>query len=345
MNQNNQFEMRYSKLTWEAVIKSLLVGLTIAFGVVFVSGIAIWFSGTENLPMILGVLIGGFVSVTAASTAILYFTKFRPTVKSNSRRIDSLGLEERAITMIEYQNDDSVMARLQREDAIAALKKVSNTKIPFSIARALIIPLLIAIPLGSLSTLGAVGVFPSFDDFLEAIEEVEYIEVIYLAEEGGYIEGGDDMQLVLMGENAQTVIAVPEEGYTFEGWDDGFKKQERTDEKIDHPLVLTAIFLPIEEEDDEEQGEHGDNGDQPGEEEGDGDQQGDQPGEQPSDEGDPGDEGGGKYKKENQIIDGETYYREYLEGYKEEIMELLKKKVEDLTEEEKAIIEAYINIV
>ena len=345
MNQNNQFEMRYSKLTWEAILKSLLVGLTIAFGVVFVSGIAIWFSGSENLPLIIGILIGAFLLTAAASTAILYFAKFRPTVKSNSRRIDSLGLEERAITMIEYQNDDSVMARLQREDAMAALKRVSNTKIPLSIARALIIPLLIAIPLGSLSTLGAVGVFPSFDDFLEAIEEVEYIEVIYLAEEGGYIEGGDDMQLVLMGENAQTVIAVPEEGYTFEGWDDGFKKQERTDEKIDHPLVLTAIFLPIEEEDDEEQGEHGDNGDQPGEEEGDGDQQGDQPGEQPSDEGDPGDEGGGKYKKENQIIDGETYYREYLEGYKEEIMELLKKKVEDLTEEEKAIIEAYINIV
>ena len=345
MNQNKQFEMRYSKLTWEAVIKSLLVGLTIAFGVVFVAGIVIWFTGVENLPMILGVLIGGFVFAAAASTAILYLTKFRPTVKSNSRRIDSLGLEERAITMIEYQNDDSVMARLQREDAIAALKKVSNTKIPFSIAKALVIPLLVAIPLGSLSTLGAVGVFPSFDDFLEAIEETEYIEVIYLAEEGGYIEGGDDMQLVLMGENAQTVIAVPEEGYTFEGWDDGHKKQERTDEKIDHPLVLTAIFLPIEEDGDDDGGdEHGENGEAPGEEEGDGDQQGDQPG-KPSDDGEPGDEGGGKYKKENQIIDGETYYREHLERYKDEIMDLLKKRVEDLTEEEKAIIEAYINIV
>lgn len=345
MNQNNQFEMRYSKLTWEAVIKSLLVGLTIALGVVFVSGIVIWFSGTENLPLILGVLIGGFVFAAAASTAILYFTKFRPTVKSNSRRIDSLGLEERAITMIEYQNDDSVMARLQRQDAMAAINEVSNKKIPFSIAKALVIPLLIAIPLGSLSTLGAVGIFPSFDDFLEAIEETEYIEVIYIAEDGGYIEGGEDMQLVLKGENAQTVIAVPEEGYTFEGWDDGFKKQERTDEKIDHPLVLTAIFMPIEEEGDDDGGdEHGENGEQPGEEEGDGEQKGDQPGE-PNENGDPGNEGGGKYKKENQIIDGETYYREYLEGYKEEIMELLKKRVEELTEEEKAIIEAYINIV
>ena len=345
MNQNNQFEMRYSKLTWEAIIKSLLVGLTIALGVVFVSGIVIWFTGSNDLPMILGVLIGGFLFATAAATAILYFTKFRPTVKSNSRRIDSLGLEERAITMIEYQNDDSVMARLQRQDAIAALNRVSNTKIPFSIARALVIPLLVSIPVTALSVLGATGVLPTFEDFLDAIEEVEYIEVIYLAEEGGYIEGGDDMQLVLMGENAQTVIAVPEEGYTFEGWDDGYKKQERTDEKIDHPLVLTAIFLPIEEDGEDDMGdEHGENGEAPGEEEGDGDQQGDQPG-KPSDEGEHGDEGGGKYKKENQIIDGETYYREYLEGYKEEIMELLKKRVEDLTEEEKAIIEAYINIV
>ena len=345
MNQSKHFEMRYSKLTWEAVLKSLLVGLTIALGTTFVLGAILWFASADDLALILGLLIGGFVFVTAAATATLYLVKFRPTVKSNSRRIDKLGLEERAITMIEYQNDDSVIARLQREDAIAALNRVSGSKIPLSIAKKILIPLFVAIPFAVISTLGATGVFPTFDEFLESIEEVEYIEVIYIAEDGGYIEGGEEIQLVLKGENADTVIAVPEEGYSFEGWDDGFKKQERTDEKIDHPLVLTAIFLPLDEDGDDDGGdEHGENGEAPGEEEGDGDQQGDQPGE-PSDDGDPGDEGGGKYNKANQIIDGETYYREYLNEYKEEIMELLKKRVEELTEEEKAIIEAYINIV
>ena len=348
MNQNKHFEMRYAKLTREAILKALLVGLVVAFGAMFVAAIALWFSATENSTLVLGVLLGVFALVTVVTAAIFYFAKFRPTVKSNARRIDGLGLEERAITMIEYKNDDSVMARLQRDDALAALERIKNSNIRFSIPRKLIIALsvtaVVGLAFGTLSYGSSMGWFPDFDDFMDSLEETEYVEVIYMADEGGYIDG-EEMQLVLMGENASTVIAIPEEGYSFEGWDDGYRKPDRTDEKIDHPLVLTAIFLPLEEDGDDDGGdEHGENGEAPGEEEGDGDQKGDQPGE-PSDNGDPGDEGGGKYDRANQIIDGETYYREYLETYKEDIMNLLKKKVEELTEEEKAIIEAYINIV
>ena len=348
MNQNKHFEMRYAKLTQEAVLKATLVGLVAAFGAVFVASIALWFTGTDNAGLVLGVLLGVLAFVTVLTAAILYFAKFRPTVKSNARRIDGLGLEERVITMIDYKNDDSVIARLQRDDAITALNRITNSNIRISIPKKQLITLLVTaavgLPSGILSYGSAKGWFPDFNDFKDSFEETEYVEVIYMAEDGGYIDG-EEVQLVLMGENASTVIAIPDEGYSFEGWDDGFRKPERTDTKIDHPLVLTAIFLPLDEDgDDDESDEHGENGDAPGEEEGDGDQQGDQPGE-PSDDGEPGDSGGGKYDKANQIINGETYYREYLEDYKAKIMELLKKKVEELTEEEKAIIEAYINIV
>ena len=154
---------------------------------------------------------------------------------------------------------------------------------------------------------------------------------------------------VLLGENAEPVVAIPEEGYTFEGWDDGFKKPTRNDKEITYPLVLTAIFLPIDEEGDDQGDDapHGENGEQPGEEEGEGDQEGDseQEGDSDSDSDTSSDSGSGKYSKENQIIDGETYYREFLEEYRDTIMELLKKSTEELTEEERAIIEAYINIV
>ena len=80
----------------------------------------------------------------------------------------------------------------------------------------------------------------------------------------------------MLGENAEPVVAIPEDGYTFEGWDDGYKKPTRNDKEIDHPLVLVAIFLPIEDEGDD-QGDEGppdENGDQPGEQEGEGDQEG-----------------------------------------------------------------------
>ena len=164
---------------------------------------------------------------------------------------------------------------------------------------------------------------------------------------------GEHEQLVLMGEDAEAVIAIPDEGYTFEGWDDGYAKPSRQDKKIDHPLVITAIFAPIDGEDGEDPGDEGnqegEEGESPTEQEGQGDQPGEE-GEPGEDEGedpseDAGNTGAGKYNKVNQIIDGNTYYRELLDEYKEQIMELLKKNEDELTEEEKALIEAYINIV
>ena len=354
MDQNKHFEMRYPRLTLEALLKSLLCGLAVALGANFVLGAVLWFSGTENVPLTVGLLCGLFVVATLAAAAVFYFTRFKPSVVSNARRIDKLGLEERVVTMIENKENDSIMARLQREDAIKALDRVNEKSIKFNITKAIITPLVICAVLGlgmsTVATLSALGLLPSGKDFMEDIlpdEPPVYIEVTYIAEDGGYIDGEAD-QLVLLGENAEPVEAIPEEGYTFEGWDDGYKKPSRSDEEIDHPLVLTAIFMPIEDDDDGDDGDQeGPNGEQPGEQEGEGSQEGDdgQPGDQEGDSETPSDSGSGKYSRENQIINGETYYREFLEEYKDKIMEILKKSTEELTEEERAIIEAYINIV
>ena len=352
MNQNNHNEMRYSRLTAEAILNSGFVGLAIASGAVFVLGAIFWFIGVESLALVIGLLAGLLVALTAGIGAIFYFAKFRPTIQKNARRIDSMGLEERTVTMLEYGNDDSIIARFQREDAQAALSKIKNENIkmqveePCWIAAVICVPLMLAMSV--LAILCALGLIPSGLGLVDAAIKDEppiYLDVFYMAEDGGYIEGVTE-QLVLFGENASPVVAIPEEGYSFEGWDDGYKKPTRTDEAVDHPLTLTAIFLPIEEdsEDPGDDAEHGDDGEAPGEEEG---ENGENPGEHPGDEesDDPSDSGSGKYNKVNQIIDGETYYKEFLEEYKEQIMDLLKKNIDTLTEEERAIIEAYINIV
>lgn len=349
MNQNNHSELRYARLTVEAVLKSLLCGLVAGFGAVFATGAIFWIIGTRNLALVIGLLLGALAFVTSVIGVILYFAKFRPTINSNAKRIDSLGLEERAITMIELQNDDSIMAQLQRNDALTALSTVNQASIKFNIGRKMIavlsITATISIAMGTVSSLSAAGLIPNPSELIERNEPPVYIPVSYEAEDGGRIEGETE-QLVLMGESAETVVAIPDEGYSFEGWDDGYVKPTRTDENIDHPLVLIAIFLPLEEEDDEDMdGEHGENGDAPGDEESDSGEspgQSDTPGDKPSDTG-----GDASVRDQNFIIDGtdKNDYKLHLPEAKEKIMELLKKSIDELTEEERAIIEAYINIL
>lgn len=349
MNQNNHFDMRYKKITWEAILKSLFYGLIIAFGVTFVLGAVFWIIGTRNLGLVIGLLSGALVLVTGVAGAIFYFAKFHPTVKSNARRIDTLGLEERVITMIEFKDDDSVIANLQRNDALSALETVNEKLIRFNFGKGLMTALSIAaalsLPMNIVASLSAAGFIPSFSDIIQDTQQhVEYIPVSYMAEDGGYIEGETD-QLILFGDNAESVVAIPEEGYTFEGWDDGYKKPTRTDEKIDKPLVLTAIFMPIEDEEDApDDGESGENGEAPGDEEGEGDQQGDgdTPGDNPGSGGDPSE------RDQNYIIDGteDNDYKKILaEGAKDDVIKFLKENIDRLTEEERAIIEAYINIL
>ncbi len=354
MNQENHFELRYKKLTAEGFLRSLFCGLSVALGVDFALGTVLWLIGTENLKLTILLLCTALPAITLIAGAIFYFAKFKPTIQANARRIDSIGLEERVVTMLDYQNSNSLMAKMQRADAVKALKAVNAKSIKFQFSKKILITLAICGSLGlgmsTVASLSAAGLLPSGKDFIDSVlpdEPPIYVPVSYMADDGGRIEGEEE-QLVLFGENAEPVVAIPEEGYTFEGWDDGYKKPSRTDKKIDHPLVLVAIFLPIEDEGDDpgDEGQSGENGEQPGEQEGDkGDNRDGQEGNSDQESDTPSDSGSGKYSKENQIIDGNTYYREFLEEYRDKVMELLKKNAEELTEEEKAIIEAYINIV
>ena len=114
-----------------------------------------------------------------------------------------------------------------------------------------------------------------------------------------------------------------------------------------YDVTFTAVFAPLDAEMDGD-GDGSDSGEamdgEPGQGEGDGDSpEGDES--QDGDGEQPGDSGGGKYEEWNQIINGETYYREFLEAYKERLLEQLEKHGDELTEDERAIIEAYINLV
>ena len=341
MNRKQNFEKHYSRLRLEAWLLSLLWGLVLGLGCGFVTALILWFTKLDGLVLSLAVAAG----VTVISMLVFYLARFRPNAVKNARRLDRLGLEERLVTMVEFEKDDSVMARLQREDAKAQLEKIKPSSVKLRITRKLAIPLLIVMVLYALmltvTILSASGVIPGGDELIEdAVEEAQevYVSVTYEVEDGGYIEGVAD-QLILLGSNAEPVVAVAEEGYVFVEGDDGRTRPDRADTKITEDVVYVAVFEPISEE-----GEPDDDGndekpmDNPQENE-------NASQSNPNEDSDSPSSAGGKYEEANQIIDGETYYREVLEMYKELLRQRLEAEGDTLTEEERAIIEAYLGIV
>lgn len=363
MKNTDIFKKYRRRLVIEGVLKSALWGLAAGFAVIFFSALGCWLGGYLKiwLPVVLGVATG------LACGIVLYFTRFKPTVKDVARRVDGLGLEERLITMIELQNDPSFIAAKQREDANAKLSGVSSKSIKFGIS-ALTIAVAAALfvfaaGMTTVTGLAAVGIIPSGNTLLPGASD-KFIEVTYIVDEGGEISGEAE-QLVLPGEDAEPVLAVAEDGWIFMGWDDGIAAPYRSDKGISEPLIVTAMFERVDDADEDPElngpGGEGDDEEAPGN---DGQGEGDGSGEGESGSSDGGSSGegegsgeggeegegdgkgqgngaGGRYEEQNQIIDGETYYRDEYDQYYQRIKELLESG-EELSDEEREFIEKYL---
>ena len=345
MKANKYFEKHFSKLRTEALVRSLLAAMIIGFAVAFVVAFATWFTTLNGL----WISLAAFAAVTAVATWIFYVKKYRPTAMNSARRLDRLGMEERLVTMVEYENDDSVMAQLQRQDAKKKLEELNTAAVKIKIAKktwiALAVSGVFGVAMTVVTTLSVFGLLPDGWSVLEELspdEPIKYVSVSYEAEDGGYIEG-DAEQLIPVGSDSTPVIAVADDGYEFDGWEDGYRRPSRSDGKIEEDVVYIAIFIPLDEDD-------GDGDD--AQETQDSDKE--KPKDKPQKNGKPKDNdpnappsnsGGGKYEEANQVIDGETYYKEVLETYRELLEERLATEGDQMSEEERAIIEAYLGIV
>ena len=358
MKNQQHFKRYLTKLRFEAFLKSLLSGLAVGFIANFITALVTWFTPYNGLWLSIGTLVG----VTAVATLFFYFKKFYPSVMTNARRLDKLGLEERLITMVEYENDDSYIASAQREDAKAVLNSVDSRSIKLRLARKIWVSLLVCTTLGigmtAVSTLAERGLLPGGDDIINSIipkEPEVFISVTYDVEGAGSIDGEQD-QLILLGSDATPVTAVPDEGYVFVEWSDGSTKPYRTDKDLEADVELYAVFEPADGEgggDGEGEGDGEGDGDGQGEGQGNGNGEGEGEGEgegggNSSSSGtssNPSNGAGGKYEHSNQIIDGETYYREVLGDYQEQLAEYLEKNRDNLSEDEIKMIEQYLGIV
>ena len=349
MIDNNFLSKHHSRLVTEGVIKATLFGLAIGFGINTLVALAAWYFDFGSIWLAIGVGLG----VAAISGALLYYLKLRPTQEETARRVDRLGLEERLITMMELKDDDSYIATLQRENTIEHIKDVDDKKLKIRVSKLLASIATAAFILSATTTtvlgLSASDIIPPGSDLINPQDPFkDYIAVSYIVEEGGEIIGEAD-QLILPGEDCTPVIAVAEDGWMFMGWDDGNRDPERQELGVTEEMVFIAIF---EEIGDGIESGGGDSSDGPTEDS-EGDQASDAPDQEnaSSGEGQPGDagsdssgegsegqgnpndssggesqdggegEGGqgssGKWNDSNQFIDGNTYYRDYLEMYYE----------------------------
>ena len=123
------------RLLAEAWIRSTVLGAMIAAAVAVVLGGVHWF-----LPQTVtgtGILIA-FAVVLVLGTGLSLVLLYRPTERDTARRLDSLGMDERVETMLEYEHSVSPAARLQREETMTRLQGINSRTLKFSVSKTLL---------------------------------------------------------------------------------------------------------------------------------------------------------------------------------------------------------------
>lgn len=346
MEPKKLLEKYYSRLAQESFLKSLLWGLVVGFSALLLSAIVCWYVGFKGV----WVCIVLFVAATAIFTPIFYYCRFRPTIKQTAKRVDSLGLEERLLTMTELEGDTSYIAMKQREDAVQAMKKVNAKLIKFVFSVSLVVTLAVVGVFGTgMTTYAALSKVSGKELIRKVIDgPADEYEVIYAINGGGRIIG-TERQKVKAGEKAEPVMAVPDKNWVFAGWTDGYGNPLRYDTEITEDIIVYAIFeemsgvdyFTVEDNADVDgRGQPGDDGGPsspsdtipPLSEEKD-------PSNNPDNDGE-----GGKYEEKNQIIDGSTYYGDHYDAAYDEAIEDLMNN-EDISDEDKEIIKDYFETI
>lgn len=95
------------------------VAISLLFNIPFL--IAFWIMDYKYKFIICA---GIFIVGVSVLFPVLYFKKFKYTEIQLAKKIDDLGLEERVLTMIELKDNNSFIAKKQKEDTLNVLKTV-----------------------------------------------------------------------------------------------------------------------------------------------------------------------------------------------------------------------------
>ena len=243
-----------NRLKKEALVKALLIALSIGFSAVLLTALACWFTEFSGY----WIFAVTFAVPFGAAMPLFYFFVFYPTDKYVAKRLDQLGLHERILTMVEFEGQDSYIMQRQREDAIAKLSGVNSKFVKIALSATLIAVPAVAVPVATTMTtvyaLSEAEILPSGKELIGNIgKDNTTFEVIYRIPEAqqGYgllysasnPEGAEEITLKIgRGEDGEAILPVAAAGYVFVRWSDGVGDYIRTDTFVQGKIVVTAIF-------------------------------------------------------------------------------------------------------
>jgi len=132
MDIKNLFASFRRRMLAEALVRTCLISLTAGAAAVLLISVGGHLTQTEPRAGLLWIAFGG---VFAAASVPVYCFALRPTDQRVARRIDSIGLQERVGTMLEYRDDPTEIARIQRTDAVHHIGRVLPEQIPWNIRK------------------------------------------------------------------------------------------------------------------------------------------------------------------------------------------------------------------
>ncbi len=268
------------RLVWEGILRAAVCGIILGCGLGALIMAVSWLSTARPglIPLLpafngtrLAPAIGLGVSLVAA--VLLYLLRFRPTLRDAARRVDALGLEERAVTMLDAAGEDDLIPTLQRADATARLAQVPRTRLRFAIRRLTAIIACVCV-----LCMAATVIIPNAYGLYTPLTEEEIIDRL-LEELRQEIDAAEEVEEEVKDQLHDTVDDL----------EASLDSMESTQEKVD-AIEETAdrIHDILEEAADKESGDK-----QPGEEE------------EPGDPGDPSDSGEKPEQGPNEALDEE----------------------------------------
>lgn len=242
------------------------------------------------------------IAVIIVCVAAISLTN-RVSPEQVARRLDLAGLEERAVTALQYQEDKSLIAEKQREDTAMHAAILTKEDCPKQWPRRNLIltGILLVVSVGALL---AAWLMPAA--FVPKPIIPSYT-ITYISSEGGAIFGRTSQ--LCNGQELSPVQAVAADNYVFIGWSDGIDTPYRQDNAFDKNTSIVALFSPLSEDkdDDDEMPDDRDSSDKSNQLNQDGPYLPSQDGPNgPDGDGEDG-EGGKHFNANNMVIDGGTY--------------------------------------
>lgn len=158
------------KIMLEVLIKSLAIGTSIGGCLASIIAIICKICGVD-ISVVFYILMG---IVLAALGSVMFYFILKPNDKAIARRLDKqLNLNEKAITMVEYQESQDQMAVLQREDAKSVLENIPVKKFKMKFHFALLLIPLLAIGLIVSSVMVPLNATATDDPIIDPVYEVD----------------------------------------------------------------------------------------------------------------------------------------------------------------------------